>query len=896
MGDAVRQRRDRVTAQTGVAERRMSVVVRRWVPAAAGVALLLWMAVVAGRGALLALRTFGVAVAGEARQNFATPGTLWAAALVCLACLGAALAARRFRAAATLPVAFAMGGVVLLVGVVGSGSARALPPVLGMVALSWLVGEAVLRRLPSPPEAPVARLPVAVAVGLGLLGLLLFGLAALERLDAVAVVGCAGAILAAVLVLDRRHLAADAARLRAWRPAAPGWVETVVVGLGVGVVAFALLSAFVPENNSDAAHDHLPIARELWQSGSVAEVPLIGISQGPVQAHLLYAVAYGLGGGGFAGITAAKLVHAAVGLVAVAGVAGLGWLCAGRVAATVGAAVFATTPLVLWALGHAMVDLFPVLFTVTAALCLLRWQRVGGPGWLVVAGALAGFGIATKLTMGLAVVALAAAVFLVGRGPWRFRERVLAVLVFGLGTVVVVPWLVRTYSITGTLPGLGSMVDSVLNTLPGMGVLVEPVSAAAAADAPRGAAPGHAPLDLLRLPWRLAFHEDRYPYKTLTASPVGITLLLLLPVALLGPRTRATALLAVTAVVSYVAWWASPLQVARHLLPTLAIASALAGAGVAGAVAPAASRQRRVLAAAAPLGVLVGLVAAPVLFLPERLVGISIDRVLGRETAAAYVDREIPSAAVLAAATAELPPDTVVGYVGPGEGVRLYTEARLVTLDAEIGARADAQRATPGDVLETLHRRGIDYFIWDRAGTNPESWRSPLLSTDFLRDHTRIVAGAEDGYLFEVRPGGGNWVKQNLSNLLDDPGLAKAGKDNGPWTTEGKVKARRGGGARLVAEDSVAQQVPVSAGSPYLLVAAGSCAARTDRTELGLRWFDERDVELSVVAESVFLGVDPSEQFLWRRAPDGAASVSAELTMPRGSRCEVGEVALYRVP
>ena len=178
-----------------------------------------------------------------------------------------------------------------------------------------------------------------------------------------------------------------------------------------------MLSDFMPENDSDASRDHLPVVRDIWQSGTVGEFPALRVSRRPVHAHLLYAVAYGLAGEGYAGITAAKLLHAGVGLAAIVGIAGLGWLCSGRLAAVVAAALFATTPLVLWAVGHAPLDLFPVLFTVAALLCMFHWQRVGAPAWLVVAGALAGFGFAAKITMAWVAVALAAAIFLVGRKP-----------------------------------------------------------------------------------------------------------------------------------------------------------------------------------------------------------------------------------------------------------------------------------------------------------------------------------------------------------------------------------------------------------------------------------------------------------------------------------------------
>jgi 4-amino-4-deoxy-L-arabinose transferase-like glycosyltransferase len=747
-------------------------------------------------------------------------------------------------------------------------------------------------------------LPIAIALGLGIVGLLLFLLASLGWLNTAGVLVLAVAILVSALVLDRQGLIADFAHLRGWRLVTPSWFETIVIGWATGALTFAMLWAFVPENMGDATRDHLPAVREIWQSGAIGEQSLFGVSSSePVQAHLLYAVAYGLGGDVFAGISATKLVHIGVGLVAIAGVAGLGWLFSGRLAAVVGAAIFATTPLVLYEFGHTLFDLFPVLYTVTALLCLILWQRVGAPAWLVVAGSMAGFGFAAKPTMGWVGVALAAAIFLAGRKPWQVRERILAVLAFGLGTVVIAPWLIRSYSMTGTLPELITMAQLFsrslsllgahfipwIGTLPGVSspVVHDPVTTAMSP--PGKAGPGHSLINFGQMPWLLTFRSNQLPYGPFQGSSIGIAWLVLLPLAMLGPRTRTAAILAVAALVSYVGWWFTPLQVTRHLLPTLAIAAPLAGAGVAGVVGGVAAGLRRPLMAAVRAGVLVGLATGLLLLIPEKRVVSPIDRITGRETAAEYVAREIPSAAILAAANDELPPDTLVGYVGAGEGAGIYTEVLLRPLNPESVSPLSSE-TTPAEVLARLDLLGIDYIIWDRAKSKAEQWHSTLLSTEFLRDHTRILAGEDDNYLFEVLPGDGStWGMKHPRNLLTDRGLDTVKRDPSPWTIVGKVKANDGL-VSMGAESSIAQRVPVSAGSPYLLSVSARCTDPTDRAELTVRWFDGDGINIGTATEQVNPGTHWSEQFLWRRAPDQAASVSAELT---SSQCAFDAAALY---
>ena len=55
---------------------------------------------------------------------------------------------------------------------------------------------------------------------------------------------------------------------------------------------------------------HLPLAREIWQTGAAPRFEFLVVSDLPVAVHVLYAVAYGLGD-----MTAAKLVHTLVGLL-----------------------------------------------------------------------------------------------------------------------------------------------------------------------------------------------------------------------------------------------------------------------------------------------------------------------------------------------------------------------------------------------------------------------------------------------------------------------------------------------------------------------------------------------------------------------------------------------------
>ena len=66
-------------------------------------------------------------------------------------------------------------------------------------------------------------------------------------------------------------------------------------------------------------------------------------------------------------------------------------------------------------------------------------------------------------------------------------------MTFGLGLLVTVPWLLRSFVITGEVPGLS--------------ILTEHVTGTATGDLPAFGL-GRSPLDLVRIPWYLTFHGE----------------------------------------------------------------------------------------------------------------------------------------------------------------------------------------------------------------------------------------------------------------------------------------------------------------------------------------------------------------------------------------------------
>jgi len=136
----------------------------------------------------------------------------------------------------------------------------------------------------------------------------------------------------------------------------------------------------------------------------------------------------------------------------------------------------------------------------------------------------------------------------------------------------------------------------------------------------------------------------------------------------------------------------------------------------------------------------------PFLLLPSSRAIVPTDYVLGRESAAAYLARAVPSAHVLQASSELIPPDTPVAYIGGvWEGPQLYSEARLFYVVPSLLGD------TPYAIVSNLDLLDLRYLIWNRRDATDDDWRAPALSSPFLEEHARILAGGDDAYIDSIR-------------------------------------------------------------------------------------------------------------------------------------------------
>lgn len=470
-----------------------------------------------------------------------------------------ALAARRrWRA---LPVGVASAVVMAA----AFGQLGALATVVWFALSCVLLGRLVLRRWPEVGD-----------VECGLVGMV--GHGTVVGLLVAWPVNHAG-VYALLLTLPMWFARADAAALlrrgRDWfvterRPGAAGLGDEAVAAAVAAIALVHLLVVAMPETGHDALVSHLLMpARIAFRSVWEFDVATHAWCVMPALGDWLYTIGYVL-----AGESGARLVNLACVLL-------LGrlvfdaarWLGAERVAALCAVLVFLTTPLTLTETSSLFIEGMWSCCVVGAALAVVRAVARGTAasersGLLVVAGVLAGGGMSAKLVTLLSLPLLALLLAARWRTWWPEHRRALAGAMVALAVVGSQPY-VRAWWLTG------NPVFPFFN-----GVFRSPYFPQENFAAPDVFARGTT-WDVL---YRMTFDSGRY--LEASAGAAGFQWLLLVVPAVLGfsvvGHRRALVLAGFAAATLWLVF--SQTAYLRYVFPTFAIASALAGAAVAGAL------------------------------------------------------------------------------------------------------------------------------------------------------------------------------------------------------------------------------------------------------------------------------------------------------------------------
>lgn len=876
-----------------------------------------WMLVVLVLGArmafqdlfdrLSALRSTSTAVQADVAlsSGAADSMVMYAAAafIVYTVVISAIVLCQFFRPRLTVAIAFISPFAIFVLAVLITGSLAGTLAVCALLAVSWITGDLVLR-FARPPAANTqlsAKTSIRLALGLGCLGTAVLILGAFNGISLLPVALVTLVVTVVWVGLNFQSFGTSLKSVRHEPLSLPrlSWFETFLVSLSAAFFLFASLATLTPETiftASDSVRQHLPQAREIWQGHALLVFPTLDGGAASVLGASINAVAFGLGG-----ITAVRILQVAISLSCLVAIAGLGTTLSGRHAGIAGAAIFSAMPLVLWLTGHAYPDLLAVLLICASAQCAIFWQNDGQRIWLLLAGMLGGFSLATKQISAVVVLALLIALIISARPGATIMDRFRSALVFSLACVIAFsPWVIRAAVLTGNLPLLGTLRAQLVNVpfLASFAGLLSPLNPAAASLSTNAEAfPGGVTRSLAGVimgPWDLTFHGAYSNWQSVRFGEFGILLLMFLPLIFFNLRSRGAVLVAIAGLLSYVGW-VFTIQIPRHLLPSLALLAVLAGISVSRASSEPMTFSHLQPSRLVQVCAVLGLVLTPLFYLPNSTTRIPISVLMGSESPETYQARVDPSAAALRDASAMLPGDAPVAYIGEWLGDQSATEARLIFLGAynpDPNDSLDRQLgSSPEAVLASLAKLGVNYIIWDRPDTRPQDIESTLLSGNFLLHYTTILGGDNGIYLFEVNPSG---VPDPTAgkNLLQDPGFASLRKSGNVWngsrrdlSENGILQPRR--------QSTIFQRVDVTPGQPYLLVVSGSCDGQKARVQVSLDWLDAVGSSIGATADDLALGVAPNSALIWRIAPEGASEVSVGVTASTGTPCLVKTIGMY---
>lgn len=576
---------------------------------------------------------------------------------------------------------------------------------LVIAAVSAGLGERLLTWLRVRPPGRAQYVAYAVGAGLGALSAAVMLLALCHILSRHTIM----ALLIAASFLSPPREVAEAARTglldtvrRRYASIGLGILLGVLIVMGLSFVALGVC----PPTDTDSLRYHLRLPELYLRAHSFQYPPRNHFAHFPLAAEMLYAI--GLSCAGSAG---ANLLGVAAGLTCVLAIYSLAAARFSPAAGLTGAAVFATTPLVGCLFGTAVVDLFVCLYVVLGIGALLNFEAGGGSRWLVVVGLSAGTATAVKLGGGYSAALMAAWAALSGGGGGKAAlRRFLTVAV--PAALVVAPWIIKTTLVTGNpvfplFPDIlggrdwrPEYTENYVREVHSYGRM------------------GGSLLDYLLSPVWITIHWTEYG-SPVPLNPLYLVMLLGLP--LMGDRSKP-----IWPVVAwcggFLAIWLLTAQVARFILPGLAVLSIAAGF-VAVGVDRSNAGHPFFVPVHVPLMVLAVAGYTCVMqwdhFQPWPYLS-------GRLTHSQYLAAHADYYPVVLYANRSLPRGSRIVFVGETLSYGLRVPALVETGFAGVSVVEWANQATSApELLRRLKDRGFTHVLFDRKAQD-ESWAVKL--------------------------------------------------------------------------------------------------------------------------------------------------------------------------
>lgn len=815
--------------------------------------MLVWLAVLTTAYALAAGRSLTSAQFLGCAQTLKT-----VAAGVALAALGvglAILAPLPVRQLATR-IALALAGLTLIGMAILSDAAWPLVAIAWLLLLGWAAAGRLIQRV-LPHDGDLAggeQALLAIAAGLGLashFGLLLAVTGLVHRWVLVAIMLAGTAVLAGDIWANVRLVGKALGRAeKALSGGTKGWFTLPV---GVYLAFFSVLvfvQAIAPEIQYDSLNYHLTVPRIFIEQHRLVAIPWIMQSWFAAGVEMSYLVAMLL-----AGQTAAKLINLAFLVVT----AGLVYTFTRRhvsdAAALPAAALFATTPFVAWEGATTYNDLPLAGFCLAAVIAITRWVEDRRTGWLVLAGAFAGFAVSAKLNASLFLAPAAVYVItacVLARGT-SWRARTVSIIGFVVpAAATALPWPIVRFIQTGNpvFPFLNGIFKSPLWPTVNERLNFSTFGI------------GTSLLALVRLPWAMTFDAMKFA----EAVPAGVLGAGLLALPLLVFYRRWTKpIMLVTATLGLFAFtWTFTVQYLRYFFPALPLVSILAG-GILTSLddgSPEWLTRTGVLFTRGVTAVWV-LAALPLWIamywrIPERIpYGVAV----GAESRPSYLSRTVASYDAYQKLNASHPASGV-HVVAVGDEYRFYADGRVDSLVTSLALRPLMHARTEEEILAIVRREGITHLLVNRAALPKGMDSLPLLQQSFLDANTAVEFAGKSVFLYRfLSPAEAASRPAALARteLLVNPGFEdRAAGGLVGWKPFGSpvldatsTQAHTGAACARVGTDAGYYQfLKVTAGTTYVLshfsrAASPDCAVRGQ-----VNWLDEhgkiKDVTIAV--------------------------------------------------
>jgi hypothetical protein len=580
---------------------------------------------------------------------------------------------------------------------------------LGRVVLVRLIG-----------RANSSGFGVSLALGMGFWGLwtLLLGLLGILY---PAVLASSALLVFAVFRLDR-HLGIVSGTPGRDRRELPALAAFAL--LSACYIAIALGGAAAPELAFDALNVHLPYARDAAASHRAGFAPNNWSSVMPALPLMSY-----INGFLFSGLTLVKLVNV---LVFVAG--GLliysylsRWW--GKLRGIAGAALFWSCPVAVYEATTALIDLPLTLYSALAVFSLLEWTRTKAEGDLRLSAVTLGLAFGCKYHSAFWVLPLLVIIVweILAVRRRSVIEAMRTAAVYGLlAFAFFVPWAVRAWWYTGNpvFPAANSIFRSAYFP-PSM------ESAAAAAYANEGV--GRGVRALIALPWTVTFHPG--PFR----GTLGLIFLPGVALAVMRFRVREIGY-GLLAAAAYFAAWALTAQEIRYLLPLLPLVSFLTVGGFLGTSPGAAPTRVARIIRAVCIALLIAAAAAalpPVYPLWARewtywhSYKSPVAYLTGRESAAEYVLRDVPSAYVYEYINRNLTPGDRILLLN--DSAQFYSSVPTL-YSFTVEADRILMDTTEEGVIGKMRESGLTHVLLNYNGIAPLPGVTPRLGVYFFLD------------------------------------------------------------------------------------------------------------------------------------------------------------------